>query len=306
MSIRNFDVDALRTMVEGIELGSFTSAASKLGRSQSAISMQLKKLEDRAGVQLFARKGRGLVPTEAGEILLTFARKIVTLNDEAAVALGIISSEASVKLGLPQDFFDIILPDTINAFEAQCESVHVDVRAGRNFMLADDVQAGRVDAAIAFFPHGSNGHGDLIATLPMHWICSHDHSPRFDCDRLPLVLFDHPCLFRSAALAALEKSNFNWRVALTTPSLPGIWAAVRAGQGVSLRTLHGLPEGVRVVPGNFGLPTPPPIEVRLLTHAGSSPASQTLAKTLRTVACSHLASLSVPADAPEKSAASHI
>lgn len=305
MSIRNFDIDALRTMVEGIDLGSFTIAASKLGRSQSAISMQLKKLEDRSGVQLFTRKGRGLVPTEAGEILLAFARKIVALNDEAAVALGIIGSEASVKLGLPQDFFDIILPDTINAFEAHYESVHVDVRAGRNYMLADDVQAGRVDAAIAFFPDGSNGHGDLIATLPLHWICSDDLSSCFDGDRLPLVLFDHPCLFRSAALAALEKSDFNWRVALTTPSLPGIWAAVRAGQGISLRTLHGLPEGVRVAPSNLGLPTPPSIEVRLLTNTSSSSASQTLADTLRTVACAHLAALSVAGGATGKATGAH-
>lgn len=303
MSVRNFDMDALRTMVEGIELGSFSIAASKLGRSQSAISMQLKKLEDRAGVKLFTRKGRGLVPTEAGEILLSFARKIIALNDEAAVALGIVGSEASVKLGLPQDFFDNILPDTINAFESYSGSVHVEVRAGRNYMLADDVQSGRVDAAIAFFPEGSNGHGDLIATLPLHWISSDYVGRRFDTDRFPLVLFDHPCLFRSAALSALQKSDLKWRVALTTPSLAGIWAAVRAGQGISLRTLHGLPDGVRVAPSKLGLPTPPSLEVRLLTNVNSSPAGQVLANALRKVACEHLASLSVVRD-PIKNASS--
>ena len=99
-----FDMDALRTLVVGTELGSFARAASKLGRSQSAISMQLKKLEQQAGQPLLRRSGRGLVPTEAGDALLTYARRIVALNDEAAASLDATAAAASVRIGLPQDF----------------------------------------------------------------------------------------------------------------------------------------------------------------------------------------------------------
>ena len=99
-----FDINALRAIVAGTELRSFARAATQLGRSQSAISMQLKKLEQQAGTQLFVRKGRALVPTDAGESLVAYARRIIALNDEAALALGATATTATVRLGLPQDF----------------------------------------------------------------------------------------------------------------------------------------------------------------------------------------------------------
>src|ERR1700753_682143 len=101
-----FDIDALRPIVAGDDLKSFARAAVKLGRSQSAVSMQLKKLEEQAGQALFLRQGRGLVPPEAGEQLLTYARRILVLHDEAAASIGTPVTSASVRMGLPQDFFE--------------------------------------------------------------------------------------------------------------------------------------------------------------------------------------------------------
>src|SRR5205807_5239966 len=111
-----FDMDALRTLLTGIELGSFARAASQLGRSQSAVSMQLKKLEEQAGQPLLRRNGRGLAPTEAGEALLTYARRIITLNDEAATSVGAPAAAASVRVGLPQDMFEDVMPGSIIQF----------------------------------------------------------------------------------------------------------------------------------------------------------------------------------------------
>ena len=105
-----FDIAALRMIVAGAELGSFARAAARLGRSQSAVSMQLKKLEEQTGKALFRRSGRGLVPTEAGDALLAYARRIIALNDEAAASLGAIPA-ATVRLGLPQDFAEDVLPE---------------------------------------------------------------------------------------------------------------------------------------------------------------------------------------------------
>jgi len=288
--VRNFDIEALRAMIVGVELGSFTRAASELGRSQSAISMQVKKLEDRAGKQLFVRKGRGLALTEEGEQLLAFARKIIALNDEAAIAMGVGHAESTVKLGLPQDFFDAILPEALSQFSVQEDHVHVDVRAGRNAALEDEVLAGRLDVAVALFPKRSRGHGDLLATLPTYWFGKRgDYSNLEFSERIPLVLYDHPCLFRTQALKALEAKRHTWRVTLTTPSLAGVWAAVAAGRGFTSRTAHMVPDTIKVVPQAHGLPPTPDIEVRLLVTDQASPAALKLAGIVEKVTLDELA-----------------
>ena len=294
--IRNFDIDALRTMVVGVELGSFSRAASELGRSQSAISMHIKKLEERAGKSLFVRSGRGLVPTEAGEQLLSYARKIISLNDEAAVALGVGEVETSIKLGIPQDFFEVILPRTIEAFSDKFENVHVDVRAGRNHTLEEAVFSGRIDVAISFFPTGSKGHGELLTRLQTRWIGSDSVTSEFlEQQKLPLVLFDHPCLFRTNVLKALERDQRLWRVALTTPSLSGVWSAVAANQGITSRTLYRVPPGLKVLPPDCGLPETDPIEVRMLVSDWASPSSLELCEYLRRITHDELAIFSTNA-----------
>ena len=274
-----FDIDALRAVVAGIDLQSFARAAAHLGRSQSAISMQLKRLEQQAGTPLFVRKGRGLVPTEAGEALVAYARRIVALNDEAALALGAAATPATVRLGLPQDFFDDVMPATLTAFSKERPGVHVEVRAGPNHLLSEEIRASRLDAAIAFFAEGTGGEGELLRTLPMRWLM-HKTVPLDE--RVPLVLFEHPCLFRQAALAALDRAERRWRIAVTTPSLPGIWAALRSGLGVAVRTEHGMPDDIRCANDVFDLPQLPMIEVRLLRSRGGSAAAHDMCEVLRT------------------------
>jgi len=276
-----FDIDALRAVLAGIELRSFAHAAVELGRSQSAISMQLKKLEQQAGTQLFVRKGRGLVPTEAGELLAAYARQIVALNDEAARALGATVSSETVRLGLPQDFFDDVMPAALSDYAGDHPGVHVEVRAGPNHTLGEEVRAGRLDGAIVFFPEGSGGEGELLCTLPMQWLAHEDFSDRINGERVPLVLFDHPCLFRQAALGALDRADKRWRTAVTTPSLPGIWGALRSKLGIAVRTAHGLPADIRCAGDELGLPKLPAIELRLLRSQNASRAAQDLCEALR-------------------------
>lgn len=274
-------MDALRTIVTGTDLGSFARAAVQLGRSQSAVSMQLKKLEHQAGTPLFERKGRGLVPTEAGEALIAYARRILALNDEAALSVGAATTMASVRLGLPQDFFDDVMPATLTAFGRAQTNVHVDVRAGENHSIAEEVRAGRLDAALAFFRPGSPREGETLCELPMRWLAPAGAADRIPDGPLPLVLFNHPCLFRQATLAALDQGRLRWRAALTTPSLPAIWAALRAGLGLAVRTDHGRPEDIDSVGEDLGLPKLPSVELRLLRAPNLSPAADKLAEVLR-------------------------
>jgi DNA-binding transcriptional LysR family regulator len=275
----NFDMDALRAMVVGVELGSFARAASHLARSQSAISMQLKKLEQQAGCALFARNGRSLVPTEAGERLLSYGRQILALNDDAALALGSTKSAATIRLGLPQDLFEDFLSDVLTQFGRLGNNVHVEVRAGRNFALEEEVNAGRLDLALAFFDPKIPRRGEKLAALPLLWLASFDEMPK---EPFPLVLDDHPCIFRQAALRALEENGILWKAALTTPSLPAIWSALRSRRGISVRTPHR-PDWVRDVGQEYGLPRLGKVELRMLLGSPLPPAANELSQILAAI-----------------------
>lgn len=291
----SFDIDSLRTIVAGTDLGSFAGAAVQLGRSQSAVSMQLKKLEQQAGTALFVRKGRGLVPTEAGEVLLGYARRMIALNDEAALAVGATASTAVVRLGLPQEFFEDVMPATLTAFSEQHPHVHVDIRVGDNHKLGEEIRAGRLDGAIAFCERGAHD-GELVCVLPMRWVSHEAYLRGPSPEIVELVTFGHPCLFRTAALSALEQAGRRWRLAVTTPSLMYIWSALRSSRGVGVRTKHGLPGDIVDLDDNhrekFGLPELPPVELRLLRAANASPAAEGLCEMLRNEAVRTLSSAS--------------
>ena len=274
-------MDALRTVVVGTDLGSFARAAVQLGRSQSAVSIHLKKLEQQTGTVLFRRSGRGLVPTEAGEAFIAYARRIIALNDEAALSMGAATTTASVRLGVPQDFFDDVMPATLKSFSKEYDTVHVDIRTGENHSIAEDVRAGRLDAAIAFVPPGSPAEGETLCHLPMRWLATADTLANLKRDPLPLVLFTHPCLFRQIALATLDKSRMRWRAALTTPSLPAVWSALRSGLGIAVRTDHARPADIVCLGNDGALPQLPSIELRLLRRPDIAPIADRLAQILR-------------------------
>ncbi len=276
-------MDALRTLVVGLDLNNFSKAADQLGRSQSAISMQLKKLEQQVGRPLLMRQGRGLVPTEAGELLLGYARRILALNDEAATSLGATATPAALRIGLPQDFFEDVMPEVLRRFAAHKPNVHIEVRAGRNHILEDEVRAGRLDAAITFCRPESREFGELVAAPPLRWYDGANSATGRTAGPLPLVLYDHPCLFRQAALGALDAGGRPWRMALTTPSLSGVWAAVRAGQGLTVRIAHRVPEGVADVTEHYDLPPLSAMEIRMMRAETLSPAGEIMARMLRQV-----------------------
>ena len=276
----SFDIEALRAVLAGIEQGSFSRAANELGLSQPAISRQLKKLEAQARAPLFTRRGRGLVPTEAGEALADYARQIIALNDEAARAVGAAVEPETVRLGLPQDFFDDVMPAATRAFTKLHPNVHVTVRAGNNHMIGDEIDAGRLDVAIAFFPSRSGEKGKLLCERPLKWLAHENYAEPAETTALPLILFNHPCLFRQMALSALDHSGIRWRAALTTPSLPAVWAALRAHFGVGMRIDHNQPSDIVDVSDWPRLPKLPNVELRLLASSHLSAAASTMLEIL--------------------------
>ena len=252
-----FDLDMMRSFVTGIELGSFAKAADRLGRSTSAVSAQIKKLEDQAGAVVFRKAGRGLALTEAGEILLSYSRRLLDLNDEAAIAVQGMVVEGALRVGMQEEFGETLLPKVLGRFARAHPKVRIEARVARNAELLERVIKGQLDFAMAWDVGSVAAHKTEIAQLPVRWI-GPSESLRWrssEDEPLPLISFDDACWFRSLGTEALDRANRPWRIALTSPSLAGIWAGVSAGLGLTIRTPLGLPAAVQVLDeADHGLP----------------------------------------------------
>lgn len=274
MRLTNFDMDALRSFVTGIECGTFADAAGQLGRSTSAVSAQLRKLEDQAGTTLLRKSGRLLQPTEAGEILLAYARRILALNDEASLALRGTGMEGWLRLGLQEDFAEAVLTDVLGRFARAHPRVRLEARIARSSELIERIRDGRLDLALAWDDGGSYPRAERLTKVPLHWIgsASVDLEHNAKSGEIPLVSLEAPCILRSLACEVLDRAGIRWRMSFVTPSLGGLWAATAAGLGLALRTPIGRPPSTRIlVSTEHGLPDLPKLDL-LLHHTRQSEA----------------------------------
>ncbi|NVM78176.1 DNA-binding transcriptional LysR family regulator [Duganella sp. SG902] len=260
-----FDLDVLRTFVTGVDLGSFAKAADRLGRSTSAVSAQLKKLEDQLGMPVLRKEGRGMATTPAGESLLGYARRLLELNDEAANAVRGAELAGSVRLGIQQDFGEQMLTEVLGRFTRVHPQVRIEARVARNSELMELLGGGKLDLALAWDGGAPAAHAVKVGVLPMRWIGAADETRLTlpEHEPLPLVMMDAPCIMRSAATRALDNAGIPWRIAFTSPGLSGVWAAAAAGLGLTVRTGMGVPSSLRVLDD----PRLPPLpDVGLLLH----------------------------------------
>ncbi|TCS00725.1 LysR substrate-binding domain-containing protein [Rhizobium sp. BK418] len=255
-----FDLDVLRTFATGMDLGNFAKAADRLGRSTSAVSAQLKKLEEQAGTAIFRKSGRGLALTEAGETMLAYARRLLDLNDEAVAAVQSVELEGWVRLGLQEDFGENLLPDVLGRFARAHPKVRIEARVVRNAELLERVTTGKLDLALAWSAGTMTAHCEHIADVPMRWIGPANGLSGWTAggEPMPLASLEAPCLLRNAATKVLDEAGISWRLSFVSPSLGGLWAATAAGLGITVRTPIGLPGKVRMLaPGEAGLPELP-------------------------------------------------
>ncbi|WP_413162712.1 LysR substrate-binding domain-containing protein [Aeromonas salmonicida] len=240
----NLDLDALRSYVLGLDCGSFALAAQRLCRSTSAVSAQLKKLEQQCGTELVMKRGRHLVPTASGERLLGYAKRLLELNDEAVLALKGELLQGEIRLGVQEDFGESLLPAVLGPLCRQHPALRMTTRIDRNAQLMKGIREGTLDMALAWQHPEERMDAHLIDLVTLQWIAHPNWDPAPLLARgepLPLVLFDAPCLMRSRALKALDDAGIPWRIAFTSQSLGGIWAALQAGLGITVRSAIGMP-----------------------------------------------------------------
>jgi DNA-binding transcriptional LysR family regulator len=258
----NFDIAVLRTLLAVDELGSFARAAARVGRSESAVSLQLKRLEEQVGFPLFQRIGRGMTLTDAGDALIRNARRLVELNDEAFSALPAASVAGTVRLGVPPDVAETWLSVVLIRIARAYPAIRVQTVVDRSPMLIRQLDDCEIDIALTFATERATD-ATWSAAFPMCWIGPRGYARPNASAPLALAVFDPPCFFRAAAGAALDAAGISWNIAHSSPNLMDLWAAVTSGLGITVRTGIGLPSQLSPLDADAGLPELPTVAMAL-------------------------------------------
>jgi hypothetical protein len=259
----NLDTDLIRTFVTVADMRSFTRAGVRLGRSQSAISLQMRRLEDRLGRALLSRDPRHVVLTPAGEDLLPQARQLLRLNDEMVAGLNEDDIEGEVSLGAPEDFATVHLPEILGLFARTHPKVALSVTCDLTLNLLDRLREGALDIALVKREPLGPELGVRVWREPLVWVAA-DPGLASSGQTLALIAAPSPCVYRKRAISALETTGRPWRLAYTSPSLAGQHAALRAGLGVTVLPRDMVPGDLAIIGEAAGLPDLAEAEVALL------------------------------------------
>ncbi len=247
------DSDLLRTFLAVAELGGFSAAGKQLNLTQSAVSLQIKRLEERIGVSLFDRTSRSVALTEAGAILVPYAQRILRLNGEAEEAIVKSAEMQEVRVGMTDEQAVVYLPFVLPIFTARYPDARLAVVCDESPELVERVHDGLLDIAITIRHPNSNG-GTVIGQEALCWVAAKDFAPS-DSDVIPLAVNPDGCVYRATAIAALNRAGRRWRIAFTSANPTSTNIAVQTGLGVAVKTERALPEGCRVLGPEDGMPT---------------------------------------------------
>lgn len=259
--------ELLRTFLAVAEAGSFTKAGEAVNRTQSAVSQQIRRLEEELGRPVFAREGRAVFLTCAGETLLPYARRILRAHEEAYAAMTRPELVGQVRLGAPDDYAAYFLPGILARFAASYPLVQVGVHCESSTSLMNNLAQNELDLVVATYAPGEE-EGEIIGYEPVVWATSARHTAHEDRP-LPLAVFQHGCSYRRLALKALGRVDLPYRIAYLSPSINGIQAAITAGIAVAPVNLHSLPEGARILTEVDGFPPLPMASLTLHRNVGS-------------------------------------
>jgi DNA-binding transcriptional LysR family regulator len=278
MARPTLDLDQMRALVAVAETGGFTAAGERLGRTQSAVSMQIRKLEDQIGRRLLDRTPRGVAVTPSGEQVLALARRMLQMHDEAVDHLTGSPASGAVSLGMPDDYAEMILPPLLARFAADHPGIEVNIRCAPSVELIPLLEEGTLDLAL-LTRHQGDGRGRLVRREPLVWVSAPGFRPEAQ-DPLPLALFQETCLFRPLITGALEAAGRPYRIAFTGSSIAAVLAVVRSGLAVTALARGSVPPGWRFLGTAEGLPALPVEEIALRTRPSQTAAAKLLARYL--------------------------
>lgn len=278
----NLDLDLIRTFVAISEAQNFTKAGRRLGRSQSAVSLQMRRLEDQLGASLLSRDPRHVTLTEAGEAFLPQARRLLRLNDEILAAVRGDDVEGEVRLGAPEDFATLHLPSILGEFTRAHPKVVLTVTCDLTLHLLEQLRDGTMDLVLVKREPLGPDQGVRVWREPLVWVAA-DGGVLERAGAAPLVLAPSPCVYRRRAISALEGAGRAWRCAYTSPSLAGQQAALRAGLGLTVLPRDMAPPDLAILGEAEGLPPLTDAEIALMRSRTTIPvAAERLAEFILT------------------------
>ena len=262
----SFDALTLECFIAVAETASFTRAADKVSRTQSAVSQQINKLESLVGKPLVTR-ARHISLTSEGEIFLTYAKKIVQLNRDAMDRFKHPELQGEVRFGLPEDFASVFLSEVLTEYASLHPRIMLNVECDLTLNLFSRFKKKEFDLVLVKmnrpedFPNGMD-----VWSEALEWVGNKNVST-FDEDKaIPLVLSPQPCVYRARAIHALEKIKRNWRIVFSSHSYAGTIAAIKAGMGITVLPRNMVPADLQIIRKNKDLPKLDDTHISLLKH----------------------------------------
>ena len=244
--MRNLPIDCLRSFVTAAEVRGFTQAGQILGRTQPAISLQIKKLEELVGATLFIRGGARLELTPTGERLLEYARQILDLNDEALAEFSGPTISGRIRFGIPSEFATILLPKVLGRFSHSYPAVTLEIHCDLSMNLVAE-QPNPYDLILALRDSPEPDADSWIGADELVWVTSARHDTHRQ-PTLPLIVAPTPCLYRARAIKVLKDVGRSWRISYTNTDISGIQAAIEEGLGVTVLAQKTVPDTLRILP----------------------------------------------------------
>ncbi|PZU60598.1 MAG: LysR family transcriptional regulator [Sphingobium sp.] len=266
----NLPTNLLRSFVAIVDTGSMLNASEQVFVTQSALSLQIKRLEELVQQSLFVREGRRLILTPAGDVLLDYARRVLSLHDEAVAAVSAGRFAGPVRIGMVQDFADTLLSGLLSRFSELHPDAQIYARVAGTAELQTLLDRRELDILLGF---AAPGDPDAVTVAPMSWYGDEGLLGR---DVIPLAVLEEPCRFRDAAIRRLQDAGRPFRIAVETPNLATLKAAVGAGLGITCRTHLFLEDVAPVTDGN--LPELPKVAAILRTGDTLDKAARRLAE----------------------------
>jgi DNA-binding transcriptional LysR family regulator len=255
----DLDFDLLRCFVAVAETGGFTAAGERIGLTQSGISVRIRRLEERLGRRLLDRTSRSVAPTEEGELFLSYARRMIDLNDEAVGRLTSGLTEGRLRLGMADYVIPRLLPSLLGRFNRLHPAIKMEMRTGLSMDLLPAFQAGELDVVIA-----GRGmvfkDGGLLYRDPLIWVAAPGFELRFD-RAVPLVTLSPHCTHRGISLHALDQAGIPWEIVYMSSSTAGLHAAVLGGLGIAMIPQSSTTPQLRCLGAADGLPPLPDFEI---------------------------------------------
>ncbi len=284
------DLDQLQTFVSIADTGSFTRAAEEVHRTQSAVSMQMRRLEERIGKPLFEKDGRLNKLTEEGERLLSYARRLLYLNRETLAAFDDNRLEGTIRIGTPDDYADRFLPEIMARFARSNPRVELTVICEPTPGLVEHIKRGNLDIALVTH-NDARAQSEVVRREPLLWVSSQNHATHEEAV-LPMAFGRPNCVWRRAACDVLDRQNRDYRVLFSSFSATVIAAAVLSGLAISVLPECALRPGMRVLGEADGFGPLPDCRIGIMRGQTSQPE---LVDALARHICESLDNITVPA-----------